>query len=247
LDQGFTGLQPSQSQQGVAGGRGSAEMQQDIHPIQGAIQQLAEATGGRIFRRSGDIAVNLNTVVADGRAVYLLGFTPDTSADDKYHLLTVKLTGQRGVMLRYRAGYQYSREPATLKDRFQQAIWKSLDASEIGISANTGAASQGTTLKLNITTNDLALKQQGDRWLDKLDIFLVRRDDEGLHARISEQTLRLILKSETYAKLMREGIPFDQFIEKVQDSGSLRIIVVDENSGSMGSVTVPALALKVKN
>lgn len=247
LDPGFTGLQPTQTQQGVAGGRVSAEMQEDIHPIQGAIQQLAEATGGRIFRRSGNIAVNLNTVVADGRAVYLLGFAPDTPADDKYHVLTVKPTGRRGVILRYRAGYQYSREPATLKDRFQQAIWKSLDLSEIGISANTAAASQGTTLKLNIATNDLALKQQGDRWMDKLDIFLVRRDDEGLHARITEQTLRLMLKSDTYAKLMREGTPFDQFIERVQDSGSLRIIVVDENSGSMGSVTIPVAALKAKN
>jgi VWFA-related protein len=247
LDPGFTGLQPTQAQQGVAGGRVSAEMQQDIHPIQGAIQQLAEATGGRIFRRSSNIAVNLNTVVADGRAVYLLGFAPDTPADDKYHVLTVKPTGRRGVILRYRAGYQYSREPSTLKDRFQQAIWKSLELSEIGISANTAAASQGATLKLNIATNDLALRQQGDRWMDKLDIFLVRRDDEGLHARITEQTLRLMLKSDTYAKLMREGIPFDQFIERVQDTGSLRIIVVDENSGSMGSVTIPVAALKAKN
>lgn len=246
LSPSVTAPPPPQSG-GAAPGRVIAEMQQDIHPVQGAIQQLAESTGGRVFRRSSNIAANLNSVVADGRAAFLLGFAPDTPADDKYHLLTVKITGRRGVMLRYRAGYQYSREPATLKDRFQQAIWKSLDLSEIGISANTGAASQGTTLKLNIATNDLALKQQGDRWLDKLDIFLVRRDDESLHARITEQTLRLMLKTDTYARLMREGIPFDQFIEKVQDSGSIRIIVVDENSGSMGSVTVPAAALKAKN
>ena len=46
---------------------------------------------------------------------------------------------------------------------------------------------------------------------------------------------------------MREGLPFDQFIEKVQESGSVRVIVVDENSGSMGSVTVPVAALTAKN
>ena len=247
LDPASSSSQPTQSQQGVPGGRASAEMQQDLHPIQGAIQQLAESTGGRVFRRSGSIATNLNTVVADGRAVYLLGFAPDMPADDKYHLLTVKLTGRRGVKLRYRTGYLYTREPATIKDRLQQAIWQPVDMSEIAISAHFVPASKGTTLKLNIATNDLALRQQGEHWLDKLDIFMVRRDDEGLHSRITEQTLRLTLKSSTYARLFQEGVPFEQFIEEPEQLGSVRIIVIDENSGAMGSITIPASSLRARN
>ncbi len=247
LDPASSSSQPTQSQQGVPGGRASAEMQQDLHPIQGAIQQLAESTGGRVFRRSGSIAANLNTVVADGRAVYLLGFAPDTPADDKYHLLTIKLTGKRGVKLRYRTGYLYTREPATIKDRFQQAIWQPVDMSEIAISAHFVPASKGTTLKLNIATNDLALRQQGEHWMDKLDIFMVRRDDEGLHSRITEQTLRLALKSSTYARLFQEGVPFEQFIEEPQQLGSVRIIVIDENSGAMGSITIPASSLQARH
>ena len=232
---------------GQAPGRIAAEMQQDAHPIQGVIQQLAEATGGRTFRRSSDIAAELNTVVADGRAVYLLGFVPDTPADDEYHQLTVKVAGRRGVMLRYRTGYEYAREPATLKERFEHAVWQPLDLSEIGITANVAPSSEGSVLKLKIATNNLTLKQQGERWNDKLDIFLARRDDEGLHARITAQTLQLTLKSATYAKFLREGLPFDQFLEKVPDSGSIRVIVVDENSGSMGSVTMPVAALRGKS
>ena len=247
LDPASSSSQPTQSQQGVPGGRASAEMQQDLHPIQGAIQQLAESTGGRVFRRSGSIATNLNTVVDDGRAVYLLGFAPDMPADDKYHLLTVKLTGRRGVKLRYRTGYLYTREPATIKDRLQQAIWQPVDMSEIAISAHFVPASKGTTLKLNIATNDLTLRQQGEHWLDKLDIFMVRRDDEGLHSRITEQTLRLTLKSSTYARLFQEGVPFEQFIEEPEQLGSVRIIVIDENSGAMGSITIPASSLRARN
>jgi VWFA-related protein len=228
---------------GEAGGRTTAEMQQDVRPIQVAIQDMAEATGGRAFSRSGDIAAELNGVVADARATYLLGFTPDAAADDQYHQLTVKLAGRRGVTLRCRAGYLYSKEPATLKDRFRQAIWQQLDASEIAVSANPVIASAGTTLKLNIATNDLALKQQDDRWVDKLDIFLIQRDDEGLDARITGQTLSLMLKAATHEKLLQEGIPFDQIVRSKQNGGPVRIVVVDENSGRMGSVTVPAAAL----
>ena len=232
---------------GQTPGRITAEMQQDMHPIQAAVQEMAEATGGQVFRRSGEIAKNLDKVIADGRAAYLLGFTPDTPADDQYHVLTVKLAARHGVALRYRTGYEYAKEPATLKERFQQAIWQPLDASQIAVSANPIAASQGGTLRLNIATNDLALKQQDERWVDKLDIFLAQRDDQGLHARITGQTLTLTLKDATYEKLLQDGIPFDQFIEKKQNTGSVRIVVVDENSGRMGSVTVPATVLRGKS
>jgi len=240
-------LPPGAQAGGQAPGRITAEMQQDVHPIQAAIQEMAEATGGRAFRRSGEIQKNLDEVIADVHAAYLLGFTPDTPADDQYHLLTVKLVALRGVTLRYRTGYEYAKEPATLKERFQRAVWQALDVSEIAVSANPVAASEGATLKLNIATNDLALKQQAEHWVDKLDVFLIQRDDEGLHARITGQTLTLTLKQATYAKLLQEGIPFDQFVEKKQDTGSVRIVVVDENSGRMGSVTIPAAALRGKS
>jgi hypothetical protein len=222
-------------------------MQQNLHPIQAAAQKMAEATGGRVFGRSGDIASNLNKVIADGRAAYLLGFTPDTPADDQYHALTVNLSGPRGVTLHYRTGYEYAREPSTLKERFQRAIWQPLDESEIGVRASPVAASEGATLKLKIAGNDLALKQQDANWVDKLDIFLVQRDDEGIHAKVTGQTLSLKLKPATYAKLLQEGIPFDQYIEKKPEAGSVRIVVVDENSGRMGSVTIPTAALRRKS
>jgi len=227
----------------LAPDRGVAEMPQDLHPIPAILQEMAEATGGRVIRRSGDMAAALSNVVAEGQSSYLLSFAPNTAADDQYHQLAVKLTARRGVTLRYRTGYQYSREPSTLKERFRQAIWQSFDANEIALSANPAAASSGAALKLNIATNDLALRQQGDRWVDKLDIFLVQRDDAGFHAQITGQTLGLTLTQATYQKLLEEGLPFNQPVEKIQDTGSVRIVVVDENSGWMGSVTVPVSVL----
>ncbi len=229
---------------GARPGRITAAMQQDTHPIQVAVQQIAQATGGRIFRRSGNMVAALNSVVEDGRAAYLLSFAPDSPPDDQYHRLTVRVATHRGITLRYRTGYLYAREPATLKDRFERAVWQPLDATEIAISAHPGAASGGAALTLRIAATDVSLTRQGERWIGKLDIFLVQRDDTGIHARVNGQSLVLRLKPVTYQKLLSDGIPFDQFVGQQQSTGTLRIIVVDENSGRIGSITLPAAILK---
>jgi VWFA-related protein len=219
----------------------TAQMQQDLHGIQGVYREVADATGGRVFRRSNDIVSELSGVVADGRATYLLGFRPNQPADGKYHLLTVKVVGHKDVTLRYRTGYVYKKEASTIKDRFREAVWQPVDASDIAISANPAA--QKETVKLKIAAADLAVAQTGEFWTDKLDVFLVQRDDTGLHAQVTGQTMNLRLKPASYQKYLQEGIPFDELVGVRPATGSVRILVIDENSGRMGSVTLPAAAM----
>jgi len=227
----------------TAPGRIDATMSQDLHPVQGPVRQVAAATGGRVIRRSGDLTTQLDRIVADGHATYLLSFSPQGPADGQYHTLTVKLTGRHGLTLSYRTGYVFNKEPASLKERFQQAIWRPEDMSEIAVSANISTASDGANVKINISTRDLRLQEQAGRWIDKLDIFFIQRDDAGLRARVEGQSLGLKLKSSTYEKLMPEGVPFEHFVTSKPGMASLRVLVVDENSGRMGSVTIPSSAM----
>lgn len=224
-------------------GRLKAQMQQDTHPIQGTFRELAEATGGRALRRASDIAGELESIVNDGRSAYTLGFTPDTPADGIYHHLVVKVSGRRDIALRYRTGYLYEKEPATLKERFQNAVWRPADQSEIALSATPFGNAKTASLKLNIAATDLALSQQAGFWMDKLDIFLVQRDDAMLHAKLDGQTLGLRLKPSTYERVLKEGISVDEPIKTVPENGALRIVVVDENTGRIGTLTLPASAL----
>lgn len=237
-----------QSQAGVGRnmqpGRIMAQMSQDLHPIQGTIRDVATATGGRTIRRTGELAAALTGIVEDGRAIYQLSFSPDGSADDQYHAITVKLTGRKGVTLRYRTGYVFAKEPTTLKERFRAAIWRPVDTSEIGVHANVIPNGTRPQVKLNIAATDLGMEEQGGRWMDKLDIFFIQRDDAGLHAQLEGQTLGLRLKSTTYQNVLPQGIPFEHALDVKPGMGSLRVLVVDENSGRMGSVTIPSAAMK---
>jgi hypothetical protein len=105
------------------------------------------------------------------------------------------------------------------------------------------ATDPGANVKLNIAAADLGVEQRGGRWMDKLDIFFIQRDDAGIHAQVEGQTLGLRLKSSTYQNLLPNGVPFEHFVRLRPGTASLRVVVVDENSGRMGSVTIPAASL----
>lgn len=218
-------------------GRDTARLNADTHPIQEVFVQLALATGGRAMRRAGDIAAELNSIVADGRAAYLLSFSPDTQADGKYHTLTVKCA-RKDVRLRFRNGYLYSEEPATIKDRFREVVWQPRDQTEIGLAATIVRRPVGQGVRLSIAATDLELAQQNGRWTGNVDVFLVARDDSGLHATIAGKRLGLALKPATYQRNMKEGLTVEEKLPRLPPGTLLRLIAIDENSGRMGSVTL---------
>lgn len=241
------GIRGNAMEQDVIPDRTAAEMRPNTRPIQEPIRQLAEATGGRAIRHPAnpatELAAELAGVVQDGHAGYLVSFSPQGEPDGQYHAISVKVASRGGVTLRSRTGYLSQKEPASLKERFQQALWQPMDASEIAVAANSVTMNSGANLKIGIAAADLALHPQDGRWMDKVDIFFVQRDDAGLHPLIDGQTLALRLKFSTYQKLLESGVPFEHFVQFKPGIASLRVVVVDENSGRIGSVTLPALAL----
>jgi hypothetical protein len=61
---------------------------------------------------------------------------------------------------------------------------------------------------------------------------------------VDGQTLGLRLKPATYQKLLPQGVPFEHAVAMKAGMASLRVLVVDENSGRMGSVTIPSAAMR---
>jgi VWFA-related protein len=230
----------------MAPGRNIAQMQNDSRAIQQPIQQVADATGGRIIRRAGDQAANIAAIVNEGHALYLVSFSPDIPADNRYHAITVKLVEKHGVVLRYRSGYFFAKEPDTLKERFQQAVWQSTDLAEISLSVIVTPGSEGATIKLTISAADLALDQHDERRLGNLDILFIQRDDSGLRGKVDGQSLNLNLTPDTYREVMRTGVPITHLVQLHPATTSLRILVVDNSSARIGSVTIPAADLELR-
>ncbi|UWZ86645.1 VWA domain-containing protein [Occallatibacter riparius] len=229
-----SGITQMQSQDGLESGG-----------VEGAIRELAEGTGGHAIPRSADLDEALIAMAREGRSAYQLRFVPQDQPDGRFHSITLRLTSRRGITLRSRTGYLSEQEPPTLKERFQATVWRPNDATGIALSAAVAdASSSGNTIHLNIAASDLGMEQQTGRWMDKVDVFLIQRDDSGMRSHVDSQALVMNLKPETYQKSMSAGIPFDYPLELQPGMSSVRIVVVDNNSGRIGSVTIPSSALQ---
>jgi VWFA-related protein len=228
-------------------GRAKAQMQQDTRAIQSSVRLLAEATGGRAINKGSDLKATLAGIEQETAGLYEVGFHPNSAADGKFHTLQVKIPTRKDLKLRYRAEYLYSEESQSTQQRFQQAVWSPQDATAIALTAEVAPAADSSpgssAIKLRIAFPGLTLERKGDRWSDQLYIFVAQRDDVTRKAEISADTLRLSLKQATHDTGMPAGIPYQRAVEVQSMLGSVRVIVVDGNSGMMGSVTLPSSAL----
>lgn len=115
---------------------------------------------------------------------------------------------------------------------------------EIAVSAAMTPADTGLAVKVNIAAAGLGMQQEDGRWVGKLDIFLVQRGQGGIRDRVESLTLNLRLKPDTYKRMLSDGIPFQHTLEMQSGLTSMRVLVLDENTGRVGSVTLSASALQ---
>jgi VWFA-related protein len=82
----------------------------------GAMDDLAEMTGGKAFYNTNDLSRAIQTVMEIGNNYYALSYSPpEHKYDEKYHKIAVKLDIP-GYKLLYRNGY-YASDPAQLVGR----------------------------------------------------------------------------------------------------------------------------------
>jgi VWFA-related protein len=228
----------------MTAGRVTAAMQQDLHPIQEPMRRVAESTGGKAIRKASDLGGSLDSIHNDTLATYLASFTPDSAPDDSFHTLTLKVPSRRGLVLRYRSGYLFKKESPDPNAKFQDAVWRPVDAAEIGLSAKIVSHAPAAKIQLRIAVKDLSLEQHGERWTGNVDVFLVQREEYGGHAELSGESIKLNLKQSTYDGMLNTGFAYQRALNMKPKMSSLRLIVFDENSGRIASVTLPATAFQ---
>jgi hypothetical protein len=212
--------------------------------------ELAARTGGHAFINTNDLKGAVRKAMEDAEVTYTLGFYPSAETlDGKFHELKVKVD-RKGVDVRYRKGYYATEEkPPTDKERaaiLRDAVTAPLESTALPLVARIDQIDQPRPGLYRVTTvvdpRMLRLEHSTDRWSGNIDVGFVQFDKDEHNLGAVSDNINLNLKEDTYQKVLREGIVIGRTIEPKPGLTHIRVVVMDDSTGTIGSVRMPIAA-----
>jgi VWFA-related protein len=246
-----TGGLPASASAAFRGGSSPYQIATELAAIdnpQDTMEELATRTGGRAFYNTNDIAGSVRRAIDDTKVSYVLGFYPDQAdLDGKYHELRVQVPSRKGLELRSRKGY-YAGDTAptpgaALQAALQQAVSGPLQSSRIEVGVHVTRTNQpepdSLQLDLLVSARELTLTPKDDRWQGAIRLSIVQLDAQGKVLDRITDPIKLNLKQESMAQHLQAGMAFAKTVKAKPGLVQLRVIVIDRDSGVMGSVIIP--------
>jgi VWFA-related protein len=215
---------------------------------QEAMHELASRTGGRVYINTNDLKTAIRDAVSDSQVTYTLGFYPSNEKyDGKFHEIKLQVPERSGLNLRYRKGYfDLADQPQDENARragLRDAVYSPIDATAMGITVelkpSTGPRQYSFDASVKIDRDSIRLEPNGNRWVGKLDLLFIQKDDRGNQYNGEVEAMELNLLKETYDQVTRQGLVYKRTITRDRRASLFRVVVRDAASGSIGSVTAP--------
>jgi hypothetical protein len=214
----------------------------------GPLREIAERTGGRYFPGdNNDLASTLSAAANDRAASYELGYYAGDNLQPGLQPFEIRCR-RAGVTLRYREGYYVAKKPPTTPAgplaAAHDVLERAVDAVSVPLTATvtrTMGNIPGIVLRLKIDPGGVTLRQDGSVWRGKVSVLTRFASDVG--DQLGDVPLdgpSLNLTDAQHERSLRDGITMRFSIGKLpSEAATLRVLVRDEDSGNMGSVTIP--------
>ena len=99
-------------------------------------------------------------------------------------------------------------------------------------------------MRLNIDPTALTLRQEDNLWRGKISVFArFAGDEDDQVGDVPVDTGTLNFTDDQRTRLLRDGLTRRFTMKKPQGATTLRVLVRDEGSGKMGTVTIPVTGL----
>ena len=208
---------------------------------------LADKTGGKAFYGTNDVAGAIGSAFEDGRYTYTLGFYPDHGQwDGKFRDIRIHLAVP-GAELRYRRGYfavpeKSERETVVNADLHDAAI-SALEATDLGITVFCKilppASAHVLQLRVGVNPRQFLLQEKYNHVAGGLDLVFLQKDSNGKILAAEKQHVDVKFSQQEYESLSKTGLVLQRRLTIDPSSTEIRVLVRDEGSGSVGSVTMP--------
>jgi hypothetical protein len=209
------------------------------------MDQMALLTGGHFYSRQ-DIQTVIKQMAQNAAGSYSISYDPGPDNwNKKWH--RAHLTCERkGVKVQVRERYYAlpdSRTPVErMKAVLMQAYQSPADLGEIGLRtkiSSMGGDKKGVHLEIWIDPLDLLMREQGGKHLGALYCLISDRTASAPLGEPAVLDLKPELTAEQYKMVMKDGLPFTQDHPTSDAVRQVRVIVLDQNTDAVGSVTFP--------
>jgi len=206
------------------------------------LEQMALLTGGSTYTAE-DIRSVIKQVSRDASTSYAIAYDlPSDALDAKFHKIRITVR-RKGIKIRSKQRYfaypdktpEATKQHALLATDYESPV----DDPAIGLRAivKPGEAGKPAHLDIHVNPADLLIPEKGGH--DTLTILIA---DLGAGGPMGEPTMSNInvdLSPEQRTAAAKDGIPISQD-HAINDSiQKLRIIVLDQNADTVGSLTIP--------
>ena len=211
------------------------------------MNEWAAFTGGREFVRGAGISGAIRAAVADSATSYELGYYADgTSGIGDVHSLAVSVR-QIGVQVHVRQGY-VKQGPLHLTPQERRALLANaarspIDATGVGMSVRVmGSAVAGAQMleaRVQFSAQDAAFAERDGQRTAAVDVVFVQLDAKNRIVDSSDETFDLKFSPERFRQVLKDGLNYSKRIALEGDAVTLRVVVRDATTGTVGSVTIP--------
>jgi len=210
----------------------------------GTMEEVAAETGGKAYTNQNEVKFGIALAVSDEKASYTLGYYPDNKKwDGKYRSVKVNVT-QGDTQVRYRKGY-FAIEPGQIKNyNYEQDVAAALQvnapATQVSFMAQAKPTAPGK-IRVIFLVDALTLTAEDAGGGKKMNVSLYASVYNAAGKNMGTRSMKVdrTFDAATYQQILDKGMMVPIDIEISAGSKELRLAVLDNKTGFIGTVSGP--------
>lgn len=210
---------------------------------QGTMEEIAAETGGKPYINQNEIKEGISLAAADDKASYELGYYPENKGwDGKYRNIKVKLA-QGNAQLRYRKGY-FAIDPTPKNTNYENDVATALQfnapVTQIYFMAQAKPTDPGKVrVVFLVDAHTLTAEDSGGSKKLNLSLYATVFDRAGKNLATRSTKVDRAFDAATYQQILDKGMMVPIDLEVPKDGTELRLAVLDNKTGYIGTVSGP--------
>lgn len=219
----------------------------------GTMEDVAAETGGKAYINQNDIWHGVALAAGDDKASYEIAYHPDNKKwDGKYRSIKVKVL-RADAQVRYRKGYYAIDLTQAKKGNYEQDLAAALQfnapATQIAFKAQAKPTDPGKMRVLFLVDGHTLSAEESASGNKKLNVKLYASlfSAAGKNLATRSITVDQAFDAGTYQQIMQKGMMVPIDLDLPQGADQLRLAVLDNKTGFIGTVSESLSNLNISN